>query len=178
MSDYSEEEWKNMNGYKHELKTESNVRILDETAPPGIIDWRTWPAVSGGSAVTPVKNQGHCGSCWSFSTTGAIEGAEAIKTNSLQSYSEQQLVDCAGGKWGNMGCKGGLMDNAFKYVESNPLELESQYPYTAKKDFFCHYKDGDGSGKVADFVDVQSMSVTQLKAAIALGPVSIAIEAD
>jgi len=70
------------------------------------------------------------------------------------------------------------MDNAFKYVEQNPLELESDYPYTAKKDFFCHYKSDKGVGKVTSFKDVLPQNVAQLKAAIAIGPVSIAIEAD
>jgi cathepsin L len=172
MSDYTEDEWKHMNGYKHELKTESNIVRLDESNLAGDVDWRTK------NAVTPVKNQGNCGSCWSFSTTGSIEGAEAIATGTLTSYSEQQLVDCAGGKWGNMGCKGGLMDSAFKYVEENPLETESEYPYTAKKDFFCHYKKEEGVGKVAGFNDVTPNSVAQLKAAIDKGPVSVAIEAD
>lgn len=59
-----------------------------DPAPPPSVDWQAR------GAVTPVKQQGHCGSCWSFSTTGALEGAHFVKYGTLKSYSEQNLVDC------------------------------------------------------------------------------------
>ena len=99
-----------------------------ESDIPSEIDW-----VAKG-AVTPVKNQGQCGSCWSFSTTGALEGAYYIKYGNLQSFSEQQLVDCDNFKHGGKdhGCNGGLMDNTFKWIEKNDgLCTESDYPYTS-----------------------------------------------
>jgi cathepsin L len=136
---------------------------------PDSIDWRDH------NAVTPVKNQGQCGSCWSFSTTGSVEGAHALKTGKLVSLSEQQLVDCSS-SFGNQGCNGGLMDDAFKYIISNDgLCSEASYPYTAQ----------GGScqtctpvAKIAKYVDVTANNLDALKAAVALQPVSVAIEAD
>merc|ERR1719213_1114169 len=113
LSDWTAEERKRLNGYVAPAnKTQENVAILPTADLPSEVDW------TQKGAVTPVKNQGQCGSCWSFSTTGAVEGAMFVKTGNLQSYSEQQLVDCSG-SFGNMGCNGGLMDNAFKYIEKN-----------------------------------------------------------
>ena len=84
---------------------------VDASSLPASVDW------NAAGKVTPVKDQGQCGSCWSFSTTGALEGAYSIKYNSLSSFSEQNFVDCDnrsnGGK--DMGCNGGLMDNVYYY---------------------------------------------------------------
>merc|ERR1712127_32825 len=152
---------------KHELKATQNATLLDESNLVDSVNWVTK------GAVTPVKNQGQCGSCWSFSTTGSVEGAMFLKTGKLQSFSEQQLVDC---DKVDQGCNGGLMDNAFKYIEKNPLQLESAYPYTGQ-DGSCSYIKSAGVATVKGFTDV-SPSASQLKAAIAKAPVSVAIEAD
>jgi len=103
-TDRTASEMKKMNGFKG--VNSGKITTLDTTRLADSVDWR----VKG--AVTPVKDQGQCGSCWAFSTTGAVEGAMFLKTGKLQSFSEQQLVDCAGA-FGNEGCNGGLMDSAF-----------------------------------------------------------------
>ena len=112
-----------MLGYVHSDRLEAApVKVFEPTNALSV-DW-----VSAG-AVTPVKDQGQCGSCWAFSSTGALEGAHFVKSGELLSFSEQQLVDCAGLKYGNLGCNGGLQQRAYKYLESNKAELESVYPY-------------------------------------------------
>tara|TARA_B100000900_G_scaffold245533_1_gene208742 strand:- start:2495 stop:3586 length:1092 start_codon:yes stop_codon:yes gene_type:complete len=136
-------------------------------------------------AVTPVKNQGQCGSCWSFSTTGALEGAYFIKNGVLDSFSEQQLVDCDnranGGK--DMGCNGGLMDNAFKWIEkNNGLCSESDYPYVSgetRTAGTCQTScDNIEGSKIIEFVDVSANSDDEMMAALNQQPVAIAIQAD
>jgi cathepsin L len=169
LADRTPAERRKLNGFKG-VKAVNTVEILDTTNLATDVNWVTK------GAVTPVKNQGQCGSCWAFSTTGAVEGAMFVKTGSLQSYSEQQLVDCSKA-YGNYGCNGGLMDNAFKYIMKAPLELESDYAYTAR-DGTCHYDSSKGKGLVAGFKDVQAGSPDQLKAALNKQPVAVAIEAD
>jgi len=91
---------------------------------PDSYDWRDH------GAVTPVKNQGQCGSCWAFSTIANIEGQYFLKNGELKSFSEQELVDCD--RKEDQGCNGGLMQNAFQYLETQGFELESDYKYTAR----------------------------------------------
>ena len=172
MSDWTHEEYQKLLGYKANMKTSYNPMDFDETKVGESINWKTK------GAVTAVKNQGQCGSCWAFSTTGSIEGADQIAGGALTSLSEQQLMDCSRAE-GNQGCNGGLMDNAFKYVEKNPLETEAEYPYTAKSTTRtkCEAK-GTGVGHITGYNDVKVDSVPAMKAALMKGPVSVAIEAD
>ena len=136
-------------------------------------------------AVTPVKNQGQCGSCWSFSTTGALEGAFFVKNGVLDSFSEQQLVDCDNRKNGgkDMGCNGGLMDNAFKWIEYNKgLCSEKDYPYVSgdtRTAGTCQTSCTNIAGsEIVEFVDVSASSDDEMMAALSQQPVSIAIQAD
>merc|ERR1719238_169892 len=152
-------------------KSQDNVAVLDESAAPASVDW-----VAKG-AVTPVKNQGQCGSCWAFSTTGSTEGANFLKTGKLESFSEQELVDCAG-SFGNQGCNGGLMDDGFKYIESKGDVLEATYPYVGKTGKCSSTKSANPVVKVGGFKDVASNNEAQLMAAVQQQPVSVAIEAD
>merc|ERR1740123_2285600 len=129
-------------------------------------------------AVTSVKNQGQCGSCWAFSSTGALEGAWQIAGGGLVSLSEQELVDCA--KNGNEGCNGGSMDLAFQYLEKNTVCTEASYPY-AGKDGTCSAatcKTGIPSGSVRGYKDVAHDDEQALLSAVAQQPISVAIEAD
>jgi KDEL-tailed cysteine endopeptidase len=136
---------------------------------PDSVDWRTQ------GVVTPVKDQGQCGSCWSFSATGAQEGAWALKTGDLVSLSEQQLVDCST-SYGNMGCNGGLMDSAFEYIIDHGLCTENEVPYTAS-DGICKTCTKP-SVTASSCVDVTPRNQLHLKEAVSRGPVAIAIEAD
>ena len=168
MADWTDAEYKRLLGYR----TRPNANRANETvtgdvsAAPDSVDWRAK------GAVTAPKNQGQCGSCWAFSTTGSMEGRYQIAGNTLTSFSEQQFVDCSG-SFGNQGCNGGLMDDAFKYAEQAKIETETDYGYTGR-DGPCH--SAGGVTEVKSFKDVTPKSADALKAAVAEGPVSVAID--
>ena len=173
-SDWTHEEYGKMLGLREDNSNDNETIIFDESTTADSINWIDL----GG--VTPVKDQGQCGSCWSFSTTGSLEGAHFVATGELLSFSEQQLVDCATRL--NMGCNGGNPLWAFKYLKSNDAELESVYPYvsgTTMTGGECQY---DSLSKTA--VEVKSSgsvtadSPSQMKAALTQSPVSVLVEAD
>eukprot|EP01016_Furgasonia_blochmanni_P017734 TRINITY_DN2041_c0_g1_i1.p1 TRINITY_DN2041_c0_g1~~TRINITY_DN2041_c0_g1_i1.p1 ORF type:complete len:369 (-),score=94.42 TRINITY_DN2041_c0_g1_i1:876-1982(-) len=142
---------------------------LDTNDLPQSVDWREQ------GAVQDVKDQGKCGSCWAFSSTGALEGLHHIKTGQLLNLSEQVIIDCSR-DYGNFGCRGGWMDDALYYTQIEGIELEETYPYIAS-DQLCadHWKQ---KLKLNTGYKGVKHDLDQVLAAVAQQPISVAIEAD
>uniref|UniRef100_A0A1I8PDI4 cathepsin L n=1 Tax=Stomoxys calcitrans TaxID=35570 RepID=A0A1I8PDI4_STOCA len=179
-ADLMQHEYKSMmNGFNHTAhKAAMHKGSMGSTfMPPANVtlmkemDWRS----KGG--VTPVKNQGQCGSCWSFSATGALEGQYFRKSGNLVSLSEQNLVDCTT-SYGNKGCTGGWPSSAFQYIADNGgIDTEDSYPYEAVNDN-CRYNANSVGATDSGFVSIPPGDEESLKQAVATtGPVSIAIDA-
>lgn len=179
-ADMTMEEFAEFGGFKknrqviprlHRNATSGTAAAANVSALPTAVDW-----VAAG-AVTPVKNQGNCGSCWSFSTTGAVEGAHFLRTQTLVSLSEQQLVDCSSAQ-GNEGCNGGMMDFAFQYIIQNGgITTETEYPYQGIQGTCNQAAAQQYAASIAGYHDVGTTDA-ELMAALAQQPVSVAIEAD
>jgi KDEL-tailed cysteine endopeptidase len=176
---------KMVNGYRadlrnNNLKTGANNTVglkcthRNITVVPESVDWRTK------GAVTEVKNQGQCGSCWAFSTTGAIEGAWKVSGNPLLSVSEEELVQCDKGK--DQGCNGGIMENAYDWVIKNGgITSEDLYPYTSGTgiDGLCQKKKVlVKKAHISDYCDLNHDDEKDLEKALVQQPVAVAIEAD
>eukprot|EP00347_Sterkiella_histriomuscorum_P018505 403345257 len=133
------------------------------------VDWVTY------GAVTRVKDQLQCGSCWAFAAVGAIEGSFFLKYNLSEEFSVQQLVDCSPQ---NTGCNGGLMTLAYQYLEGNQLlEFWSDYPYIGYTQR-CKYNKNFGRIRLQGYVNVAKYDANELQKAVQQQPISIAIESD
>jgi len=162
----------------------NGMNLNVEPFEPVVEDWPMTAQVTGDTvnwnskgAVTPIKNQGQCGSCWSFSATGSMEGEKFIKTGTLTSLSEQNLIDCSRAQ-GNNGCSGGMMDAAFRYVISNRgIDTEASYRYTATGPNACKYTAANIGDTISSFTDVSRGSESALQTAVNQQPISVAIDA-
>ncbi|XP_055899586.1 procathepsin L-like [Biomphalaria glabrata] len=163
---------KTMNGLLIRLDPETlnASKVLNRQWLPASVDWRNK------GVVTDVKDQGQCGSCWAFSAVGSIEGQHA-RASQLVSLSESNLVDCSS-EFGNNGCQGGLMTNAFKYVIANGgIDTEDSYPYVAEQQT-CSFSMVNVGATIRGYKNVLQGSESALQAAVAtVGPISVAIDA-
>ncbi|KAG8240428.1 hypothetical protein J437_LFUL003142 [Ladona fulva] len=144
----------------------------EKAAVPESMDWRLY------GAVTPVKDQSVCGSCWSFGTTGTIEGAYFLKYGHLVRLSQQALIDCSWG-YGNNGCDGGEDFRSYQWMmKHGGLPAEDEYGPYMGQDGYCHINSTKMVAKITSYVNVTSGDVDALKYAVAKhGPISVAIDA-
>ncbi|KAK8636618.1 hypothetical protein V6N13_124360 [Hibiscus sabdariffa] len=174
-SDLTHDEFKNKYlGLKPEVfkKTQSpgEFTYRDVVDLPKSVDWRKK------GAVTRVKNQRNCGSCWAFSAVAAVEGINKIVTGNLTSLSEQELIDCDTSF--NNGCNGGLMDYAFEFIVANDgLRKDEDYPYLMEQGTCEEKKEEMDVVTISGYRDVPENDEQSLLKALVHQPVSVAIEA-
>ena len=175
MSTWTHNEYKRLMGRaKNGAKPVVVHDRLNGVKAPASIDWRTQ------GAVTPVKDQGQCGSCWAFSTTGCLEGDWKIKGNTLTSFSEQQLLDCDYKLLKNKACNGGLPTWAYDYYMNGAAQAmtESDYPYTAARGT-CSYNKAKATALITVAQGAPtSNDYASMQAAAAIQPLSVGVDAE
>lgn len=165
-STWTKEEFKKMLSYNGPQEWEEGTEFAELPEPTlDQVDWRTK------NAVTPIKDQGSCGSCWSFSSVAAIEGQYAIKTGNLQSFANQQCVDC---DFMSGACNGGKQESCMNSLKYRGLAYEADYPY---KGIVGPCQNIQGHARVDRVMKVQAKSYKALFAAIQRGPVSLTLDA-
>jgi len=185
-SDWTEQEYKVLLGYKPmkgKKRTPKGMKVVDVSALAASVDWREK------NAVTPVKNQAHCGSCWAFATSAILEGAHSIQTGQLLSFSEQLWVDCVKNQsaYGYIsepepccaGCNGGDYDASFSWAGNNSINfvLENDYKYKMVEGT-CEYESKDQTRvQVTSYTDVPANSSADLLAALNQQPVGVGVDA-
>ena len=175
-SDWTEAEFKSiLNKRKQQtLPSHIEMKVPQVESNPESVDWRT----SGN--VTPVKDQGDCGSCWTFSTTGALESAYSIDTGKLVEMSEQLLMDCARNE-SNYSCEGGEIYWAYQWLYENKMMTEADYPYLGTDQTTCSYDESKGLFEVERYYSASNLGQdgdrVNIQAALALKPCNVAVAA-
>jgi hypothetical protein len=181
-ADLAPREFNLRNGFVPSAMPRATRTHTPSAAPaPSAVDWRDQ------GLVADVKNQGTCGSCWAFSTVVSIEGQHAKQAGKLSPLSEQNLVDCVTGVQLPdddasccMGCKGGLMDDAFDYLmlkQHGAIDTEAAYPYTGRAGT-CSYEPSEAGAAIGSWTNIPEGDEAALLDAVAtVGPVSVAVDA-
>jgi len=170
-SDLSDDEFKAVHLSEYKPTRDRKETVLDTSNVADSVDWRTK------GAVTPIKDQGLCGSDWAFSTTGSLEGRWQIAGNNLTALSAQQLMDCSGPE-GDESCLDGLEDWAFQYILDNKgIGTEAGYPFKGMNEKCNAVKEKQIVASIKGFTHTPKGNEAQLEAAIAQGPVSASVEA-
>ena len=176
MSDWTEEEYRSMLGLVVPEDHEVDETAWEGTPNSTGFDWRT----DSRHALTDVKDQGQCGSCWAFSATETLESAYILAGNDMVVLAPQELVDCSKGLLSNHGCNGGMYYNAWKWEKDHFAMKESDYPYTSGttgKETTCAYDKSKGVVEVSGYKSIKA-NVDSIKAAVEQQPLSIAVMAD
>ena len=170
-ADLSDTEFADMLGYYPDSSPRLSASFSPTDLLPMQVDWREIGAVG------PVRDQRNCGACYAFAAVGAVEAAEYLRTGVLKMLSTQELVDCSV-LTGNRGCNGGKITSALRYIERNGITLESTYPYVHYEHQNCLSLSNSPKTHISSHTSVPKADQLQLKAAVALQPLAVAIQAD